>query len=142
MNVFAFTMLLALVVFGCAAPSAPKPGVLAPAATVADNTTLPNFVIRLSSALGPTRNNLTVVQGLRITFVALNTTFKIENRELGVNASIAPGENTVVRIAPTNPGTYTLRCTTGCPPGKDTITVKTLQGVPAPQQRRILDDNY
>lgn len=122
-------LMLALVVLGCTREVAPVPNAVAPAPTAiaSPNTTLPNFVIRLSTGQGPTRTNITVVQGLRITFIALNNNFTIQSRELGINAMILQGHDATVSVAPPEPGTYRLHCTHGCPPGKDTITVTTYQ---------------
>jgi len=89
------------------------------------NATLPNFVIRLSTGEGPTRTNLTVGQGLRLTLVALNGNFTIENGKLGILMPVALGTNAQIVVAPRVPGTYVLRCTRGCPSGKDVIWLTT-----------------
>jgi hypothetical protein len=124
----AVVVLLVLLMMGCATHSPAAPVVPAHSVNeVATNVSLPRLIIRLSLGQGPTRTNLTVAQGLDLTIVALNSNFTLENQELGIRTTIPAGEEAAVRIAPRVPGRYVLRCTTGCPAGRDTISVTTRQ---------------
>jgi len=125
-NRWLVVLLLTILMVSCA----PRAVVVKPSRnsipTVVAPGSLPNFLVRLSVGQGPTRTALNVTKGARITFVALNGNFTIENEELQLQTKILAGQQTVVAIAPSAPSTFVLRCTQGCPLGKDTITVTTL----------------